>query len=207
MRLPHYEKHWRGVDFASLKIPLLKDKPVGEDFYAVFYERLLASGLNLDQEWIDQKIKGGQWVFDHILTPYRKEIGRDPKILSLGVGEGYFESVWLEQNLDVTLNECQETSLINLRKRHPSAKFLVGSVNELELMECYDTVVMVTLDSLLSDTQLRCIFEKCRKALSPGGLLINITVDTLSLRRLLSWAIKYVLREYDRPGYVNRSII
>lgn len=83
-------------------------------------------------------------------------------------------------------------------------KTLIGSVNELEIPGKYDVITIFTVGYALDDSQLAAAFARLRNALADGGIIATLTVNVLTLRRLLAEVVKHwLLRKYEEPGWVR----
>ena len=190
-----FSREWHGLNLLDFPASgKCRDQPAGPEFYAQFYEALAARPRPDDPNWIEAKKNLGRIIEIDFLAPWTEAHGKKPRILSLGAGKGFIEQVWLQLGYDVTLQECQEWSLAEIRKSFPAAPVLIGDVAALTLERNYDIVAMLALDCALNGQDLLRTFRSARAALSSDGLLIFQSVNTLSVRQLAAESIKHADR-------------
>jgi hypothetical protein len=196
VKLPQFEKSWHGIEFSSLPVQLAKRQPANDAFYDAFYAELGKRAV--DPAWRLSKERLGDWVECNILRPRKLK-----KLLSVAVGLAIAEQKWLESGYQVVLNECQAKSLAAVRARFPEAIALIGNAHELDIADKFEGITVFTVDYALSDNQLGEMFRRLHQALTPAGILLNQTVNILTIRRILAEAVKrWILRRYECPGWV-----
>src|SRR5439155_24931122 len=123
--------------------------------------------------------------------------GRKPRILALAVGLGVAEGVWLEQGYDVTLHDCQETSLRTLRERFPQAPVLIADLRSIDIPATFDIIIMLASEYMLSARELSSCLRTAKSSLAEGGRLVLHSVSILSILRLAKECVKRLLRHRE----------
>jgi hypothetical protein len=193
MEFPQYESQWHGVSL--LQFPAAKDaqdKPAGPEFYRQFYEELEKHPLN--PVWVAGKAAFGPVCIRKFFKPWERQHGRKPKILSLGVGRGFIEEVWLSEGYDVTLQECQDFSLRRLHAKYPNARLAIGDAAAIQFDDKFDFVAIMALDSCLSRADLSSLLQHARSWLTQDGQVLFHSCGSLSLRRMLAEAVNLLRR-------------
>ena len=198
-----FQHSWHGIDLTRLPAAkLAPDKPVGAEFYAQFYQ-LLASGQgSIEPGLLESKRQLGETIQQNIIIPWQQQNGRPPKILALAAGKAPVERVWCEHGHDLTFNDCQEDSLVELRRAFPRAHFLIGDVFQIAPESKYDLITAVTLDYVMDKRELIEFLVRVAGWLQPGGQIILYCASTLSFRQLAVETIKHVLGHYRRQPHV-----
>ncbi len=158
--------------------------------YASIYDRAAPSA-----DWRAAKRRLGLQLFDHVVEPWQRAAGRAPVILALGAGQGIIEQPWLEAGIDVTLHECQERSLRDVRALYPQAGTMICDVRVLEVEAMFDIVTLLGIDYVLTEVELVDVLWRAARALRPGGLIVFQSVNVLSMRQL---AIELARRVHRR---------
>lgn len=200
MQIPLRQTQWHGIDL--LQFPAAKEaqhKAAGPEFYRQFYEELEKHPVN--PAWIAGKASFGPVCIQRFFQPWEQQHGRKPKILSLGIGKGYIEEMWLREGYDVTLQECQEFSMRELLKKYPNARSAVGDATKMQFQEKYDVIAIMTLDSTLNRADLQALLRHASQWLTPTGFILFHSATVLSLRQTLAESIKYVRQKLSpRPS-------
>lgn len=200
MEIPLYQTTWHGINL--LQFPAAKDaldKPAGPEFYRQFYEEL--GKHTVDPAWAAGKAAFGPLCIRKFLQPWEQQHGRKPKILSLGIGNGYIEEVWLREGYDVTLQECQEFSMRELLKKYPNARSAVGDATKMQFEEKYDVIAIMALDSTLNRADLLALFQHAAKWLTPSGFILFQSATALSVRQTLAETVKFFRQKFSpRPS-------
>ena len=201
--MPQFERSWHGINFADLPVKVRANEPADDQFYEAFYASL--RGRPVDPDWLRGKQETGRWLETELLRKFPA-----PKILSVAAGLAVAESEWLAKGYDVTLNECQAESLAAVHEKFPSAPLLIGNAHKLEIRGRFDIITVFTVDYALNNEDLLEMFRRLGACLSRGGMVVNQTVNILTVRRFFAELVKrWLLRRYHTPGWVrwgwNRS--
>ena len=183
-----YQRSWHQVDLTALAPA--PDAPAGPELYQQFYAELDEGRGAQDQHWRSTKRTLGEEVACNILDRWEQRFGRKPRILALAVGLGTAEGVWLERGCDVTLHDCQETSLRRLRRRFPEAPVMIADLRAIEIPPGFDIVVMLASEYILSDGELDRFMQVVKGSLSENGRLVLHSVSILSMLRLSKQWVK-----------------
>ena len=112
MQMPFYKREFLGVDLAALPAAAKAEPhPVGPELWEQLYAQVNEERDAVDEVWQAAKTDYGQRLLSHVIETWEKKHGRKPRILSVSVGLGVAEEVWLKAGYDVTLHECQSESL------------------------------------------------------------------------------------------------
>lgn len=191
MELPLYQTIWHGIDL--LQFPAAKEaqnRPAGPEFYRQFYVEL--EKRPVDPAWAAGKAAFGPVCVRKFFAPRERQHGRKPKILSLGVGKGYIEEVWLREGYDVTLQECQEYSMRELLNKYPRARSAVGDASQMQFEDKYDVVAIMALEYSLRRADLLELLRRASAWLAPGGFILFQSAASLSFRQMAAEAVKFV---------------
>jgi hypothetical protein len=192
MQLPIFAHTWHGLDLSQF--PAAKDahdKPAGPEFYDQFYSEL--SKRPVDPNFKKGKASFGSISESQFIQPWREKHGREPRILSLGVGKGYIEEVWLERGHHVTLQECQPHSLTEALAKYPNARGIVGDAVTMDYGGEYNIIAAMAIDSCLGRDGLRDLFKNIRRSLSKDGFVLFHCAASLSVRQYLAETAKDIM--------------
>ena len=195
MQLRSYHRSWQQVDLTGLANAA--DVPAGPELYRQFYMELERGHGGPNRHWMSTKRTLGEQVARRVFEPWARHMGRQPRILALAVGLGAAESVWLERGYDVTMHDCQETSLHSLLERFPGTPVLLGDLRNIALPAGFDIVVMLASEYMLSREELARLAEAVKASLAPDGCFILHSVCVLSMLRLVKQCLKRIARRND----------
>jgi hypothetical protein len=203
VKLPQFERSWHGIKFADLPVKVPASEPADDRFYQAFYAAL--RGRPVDSNWLKEKQEFGRWLETELLRKFAT-----PRILSVAAGLAVAEQEWLAQGYDVALNECQSESLTTVRSKFPSAPLLIGNAHEIEIRDHFDIITVLTVDYALDNDDLLKMFKRLGECLNSRGVIVNQTVNVLTVRRFFTEFVKrWLLRRYNEPGWIrwgwNRS--
>jgi SAM-dependent methyltransferase len=203
MEMRMFQRTWHSINL--LEFPAAaqcRNTPAGPEFYAQFYQALEAGKGKVDSGWAEAKRNLGKTIEAEFLLPWTELHGRKPRILSLGAGKALSEQVWLENSYDVTLQECQSASLKGVSEKFPKARILIEDVCNLKVDEKYDVIAMLALDCALNRQDLIRLLAKAKSWLSPDGVIVFHSVNTLSLRQLAAEIVKKITARHIRVPHI-----
>lgn len=142
-----YQTTWHGIDLMQFPAAAAaRDKPPSLEFFTQFYAALESGQGKTEVSWMESKRNLGEVISHELIKPWQQRAGKSPRVLALAVGKGIVEGVWAEHGFQVTFNEYQDSSLINLRQRFPQAKYLVGDARTLKPDGKFDIITVIGLD-------------------------------------------------------------
>lgn len=198
-----FEIQWHGIDLREIRSGRGRHGELPKSaFYGEFYERLAKEKATIDGKWASDKRGMGAMVRKAFLDPWEAKHGRKPTILSMGAGFGYIEMDWLERGYDVTLQECQSASLAGVLERFPGTKALIGDAQSMAIEGKYDVVALFALDCTLRRDEFIDLLKACKRCLSPEGVILLYSVNTLSLRQAAVQIVRTITAHYRRNGYI-----
>jgi len=113
-------------------------------------------------------------------------------------GLAIIDQSWLRAGYNVVLNECQADSLASSKENFPSVQMLIGSIGEVDIPGKFDIVTLFNVDYALDDSKFTAALANLRGALAEGGIILNLTVNTLTVRAVLAETVKrWLLRQVD----------
>ncbi len=99
-------------------------------------------------------------------------------LLDLGCGGGH-NDYWLKRHLSITGVDLSEPMLALARDLNPEVRYLPGDMRSLRLDETFDVVFIAdAIDYMLTEADLRAVFETAHVHLNPGGLFITYAEET-----------------------------
>ncbi len=203
MNLKMFQREWHGIDLREIRAGRgRRDELPTSDFYREFYERLAREKATIDGNWAAAKREMGAMSRKAFLEPWEAKHGRKPSILALGAGFGYIEMDWLERGYDVTLQECQSASIDGVLERFPGTKVLIGDAQTMAIEGKYDIVTLFGLDCTLRPDECVDLLKTSKRCLSPEGVILLYSVNTLSLRQLAAEVVKTIIGHHQRNGYI-----
>ena len=175
---PFYQSEWHDIPLAScakLSCFALPDAAFYAAFYEVFF-RTYPSFADLPAPWREQK---DFWA-DTILSflPARPW----PRVLSVGCGVGYVESVMIAKRADIMLHcaEITEVPLRRLRPLMPEGRCHAGPVpNCLPSGLVFDLIYCGNMEYALPDADWLRLLQALRARLAPGGELVILSTSCL----------------------------
>jgi hypothetical protein len=188
MKLRAYVRTWQQIDLTSLAVTA--DRPAGPELYQQFYVKLDQGCGAPDQHWRTTKRTLGEGIAHHVFEQWESCFHRRPRILALAVGVGAAEGVWLEHGYDVTLHDCQETSLRSLREQFPEAPIIIADLRSIMIPTKFDIIVILASEYMLSNRELADFLEAAKLGLSDDGCLVLHSVSILSMVRLAKECVK-----------------
>jgi len=163
-----YQKEWFEIRFDSFA-KMQKNKLAESGFYRSFYEKFFekySSYNDLPYTWLGIK--------NEITDIVASIAGNGKKVLSIGCGTGYVESVLVSRGVDVSIIETTETPLKWISKSISSAKRFVGFFPEvLPENKKFDLIYINAVDYVFNDSELIDFLNKMKNSghLEPGGQL------------------------------------
>jgi cyclopropane fatty-acyl-phospholipid synthase-like methyltransferase len=135
-----------------------------------------------------------------VFEQWESRVGRKPRILALAVGLGAAEGVWLERGYDVTVHECQETSLRALREQFPQAPVIIADLRGIVIPGRFDIITMLASEYMLSNQELASFLRTAKASIAEDGSLVLHSVTILSIVRLAKECLKRLGRR--QSGHV-----
>jgi len=195
MKLRAYHHSWQQVDLTTLPAPA--NAPAGPELYRQFYIELEQGRGAPDQHWRTTKRTLGEGIAHHVFEQWESRFGRKPRILALAVGLGVAEGVWLEREYDVTLHDCQETSLRTLRERFPQVPVIIADLRTIEIPAKFDIIIILASEYMLSSRELASFLRVAKSSLAEDGRLVLHSVSILSMVRLAKECVKRFMRHRE----------
>jgi len=195
MKLRAYHDSWQQVDLTALPAP--SNAPAGPELYRQFYIELEQGRGAPDRHWRSTKRTLGESIRQHIFEPWESRFFRKPRILALAVGLGAAEGVWLERGYDVTLHDCQETSLRTLRERFPQAPVIIADLRSIVIPAKVDIIIILASEYMLSNRELADFLHVAKSSLAEDGCLVVHSVSILSMVRLGKECLKRFIRHRE----------
>lgn len=165
-----YQEEWHGIpfrSFAKLSSTRLADGAFYSEFYKRFFEKF-RSPDDLDAEWLWVKRQARDFVVDRV--------GGRPgqRILSLGCGLGLIESQLLDAGFsNLEINEVSPEPLRWVSDRFPQDRVHTGFFPRcVPPARRYDVILMLGLEGVLEEAQLRSFLSSVHERLNDGGGLI-----------------------------------
>ncbi|MFE2015137.1 class I SAM-dependent methyltransferase [Streptomyces sp. NPDC059491] len=119
----------------------------------------------------DPERRAGRWAEDCL----RRHRPPGPRVLDIGCGTGRDTAHLHRAGRTATGADLSETMLAHARTRHPGPRYVAADLHGFDLGEdAFDAVVCLDSSLLYCHTndQLAGFLTSCRRALSPGGLLV-----------------------------------
>jgi hypothetical protein len=202
MQLPMYVRECQGVELASLPAAAkMGGQPVTAKFYGELFAAIQALGPS-DPKWVEGKREFGRRIAKELLHPWMERHGRKPRILALGVGEGWTECTWLEEGFDVTLHDGTEAYFGQIRQRHPEAKLLKADFAEINFSEAFDVITILALDFTMERQEFVAFLKRLTGFLTGEGAIICYCPNVLSLRRMAIDAVRRLADYHRRKGWI-----
>ena len=203
METAFYQNSWHNIALGNLPgANSSLDAPAGAEFYTEIYAALETGSGNVDAAWRGEKLSLGREVAGQVFEPWEREHGRRPSILALCVGKAVAEEVWLAEGYQVTLHECQITSLKDVLGRHPNAPVLISDLRSLAIPGQFDIIVMLGGDYFLSKQELTDLIRTAAEKLTKDGILILWSTTVLSLKQGVKEFVKHLIGRHLSPSYV-----
>ncbi len=99
-------------------------------------------------------------------------------VLNLGCGGGHVDKT-LKAHYRITGVDKSETMLELARKLNPEAEYFQGDMRNVRLGRLFDAVVVHdAISYMLSEDDLRAVFETAYAHLKPGGLFLTVVEET-----------------------------
>ncbi len=203
MKRPAFIRKWQGVDLAELageRDP--GDGPVPPELYQEFYAALQAGHGKVGADWTKGKVALGGLVASELFERWERRNGRRPLVLAMCAGQGVAEGVWLERGYNVTLHDCQMTSLRDLCARFPDTPTLIADIREIAIASKFDLILILASEYFLDTAELEQLMRKVSDSLTPDGLFVLHSVSVLSVRQWLSEILKKAIGTYRAATYL-----
>jgi hypothetical protein len=202
LQLRQYADRWQDISLSDLSgRGTDSGSPADPELYSRFYTQL-AQGGNVTERWVKDKATLGSSIASEVFQSWARCYGRRPRVLALAVGRGVAEGVWLEQGYDVTLHECQQTSMRQLCERFPHAPTLIADMRGIVIPWKFDIVVMLASEYVLTRDELISLLQTIEKALDQNGWMVLQSVSVLSIVRLGKEIVKRLRGGYPSPEHV-----
>lgn len=131
------------------------------------------------------------------IRPSNAGLGREPRIVDLGCGNGYTTlrtAAALQADIlgidfaEALIAEARELSTRFADSGHPMPRFEAGDITEIELPESHFDVVVTgrVLLNLVDRTAQEEMLKRICKVLVPGGIYVLVEGDTTSATELCS---------------------
>ncbi len=172
---------------------------------AEFYSQLsaaLKARDHRDDAWIRAKQDFGHQMDERFFRPHRERTGKPARILALGVGEAWAESVWADAGHAVTFHDGHETYLSDLRDRYPSADFAVGDLHSFQPAGQVDFITMLATDFVMQRGEFAALLRRLAPCLSPGGAVLIYCPNVLCLRRIAVDFARKILGQFRNRTWV-----
>jgi SAM-dependent methyltransferase len=175
---PFYQSEWQNIPLAScakLSCTRLPDAA----FYAAFYEaffRGCRSFADMPATWTAQKEFWAEKVLSCLPA------SNAPRVLSVGCGLGYVESVMLAKRADIRLHctEITEIPLRWLRPLLPEGRCHVGYVPDcLPPGVAFDVIYCGNIEYAMPDAVWLRLLQALRARLAEGGELLILSTTLL----------------------------
>ncbi|MFH1722900.1 MAG: methyltransferase domain-containing protein [Candidatus Altiarchaeota archaeon] len=146
------------------------------------------------------------------------------RILDVGCGRGEVvlecarrgaHAVGLDYSLNL-IKLANKVKSLHTSEEQLLMEFIYGNLNKLKLDERFDRIFMLDLVEHLDDTELRRLFQSCRRLLSENGAIVIHTVPnrwvydiayTKILRLFMPWLIKNPRSEKEKAIHINEMTI
>ncbi len=116
-------------------------------------------------------------------------------LLDLGCGGGH-NDYWLKRHVSITGVDLSESMLALARDLNPEVRYLPGDMRSLRLDDTFDVIFIAdAIDYMLTEDDLRAVFETAHAHLNPGGLLITYAEEIKE--RFQQNKTKTVTRQHD----------
>ena len=203
METAFYQSSWHNIALGNLPgANRTVDTPAGAEFYNQFYAALEDGSGSVGDVWRGEKVSLGREVAEQVFKPWERGRGRRPRILALCAGKAVAEEVWLAEGYEVTLHECQTTSLKDVCDRYPEAPVLISDVRSLCISGQFDIIIMLGGDYFLSKQELTDLLCTASKSLAKDGLLILWSTTVLSVTQGVKEFVKHLIGRYLSSSYV-----
>jgi hypothetical protein len=163
-----YQKEWFEIKFDSFA-KMQKNQLAKSGFYQSFYEKFFEKYSNyndLSSKWLEIKTE--------IANVIASFANNGKKVLSIGCGSGYVESILVSRGIDISIIETSATPLQWISKYISSAKKFVGFFPEiLPENKKYDLIYINAVDYVFNDLELIGFLNKMKNSghLESGGRL------------------------------------
>jgi SAM-dependent methyltransferase len=123
------------------------------------------------EDYVDEAL-----FFVKLASKYAPSGGR--KALNLGCGGGHVDYT-LKKYFNITGVDKSESMLELARKLNPDADYIQGDMRDIRLDKLFDTVIVHdSISYMLSERDLKSVFETAFLHLKPGGLFMAIVEET-----------------------------
>jgi len=184
MEIETFNSEWHGIAFSGIVGDGREIRDAGPSFYGAFYNRFLEEG-HLDPRWVRATLNLAEWIESTVLRPRAGEQPSRVSVLSLGAGLGIMEETWLRQGYQVSLQECQNSSLRQFVRSHPDASVYIGDARRVEAPSgAFDVIVLSALDYVYDRRGYGALLRETARLLRKGGAAVAVTVTNLSLGRI-----------------------
>lgn len=194
MEVEVFEREWHGIPFEQIGSPAASDGAAGPQFYAAFYDRFRAEGARLEPRWREAKTNLAEWIESVALRRCAAAAAAPVAVLSLGAGLGTMEEIWLAHGYQVSLQECQSSSLAEFQAAHPDVPIYIGDARAVDApSQSFDVVVLSALDYVYDRSGYARLLGETTRLLRPGGTAVMVTVSNLSTAGLIKGIVKRAL--------------
>jgi SAM-dependent methyltransferase len=189
-----YQKGWFGITFRSFTAPDLQ-KPADASFYERFYEKFFekfSSYDDLPKEWQARK----RQIVELILQRTKS----NEKLLSIGCGIGYIESLLGKAGRQVTAIEPSETALLFLKK-YSNVRVLCGLFPQALAEDsnvAHDMGYMVAVDYVFDEEELISVLRGGRDIGLKRVLMVSVSITDPNRFRRMSKSVGKRLLSYAR---------